>query len=147
MTRIWYDPECQQIWIATAVRSEGYQARSLALTVTADWVAVHPKVGTNAIVFAHYSTFADFDGGTFASAADVRDYLNAVFDRCRPLGVHFVQNRPAMRWVIQHDLGFQPSLTLTDTAGDVIEADARYPDGKTVEVTFSAPTAGAAFLS
>jgi ABC-type transport system substrate-binding protein len=60
--------------------------------------------------------------------------------------VEFVQNTASDVWTITHNLGYRPSVTLYDTAGDLIFGEVVYPDENTVRVHFSAPTPGGASL-
>jgi hypothetical protein len=58
------------------------------------------------------------------------------------------QNIAADTWLIVHLLGYRPNVAVTDTAGSLVYADeVIYIDGNTVQLTFSEPLAGAAFLS
>ncbi len=50
------------------------------------------------------------------------------------------------QWIIDHDLGFKPNITVVDLSGNVIEADYQY-SGNTITATFSQAIAGAAYLS
>lgn len=50
------------------------------------------------------------------------------------------------QWIINHDLGFKPNITVVDLSGNVIEADYQY-SGNTITATFSQAIAGAAYLS
>jgi hypothetical protein len=49
-------------------------------------------------------------------------------------------------WVIRHNLGDYPSITLTNTNGWVVHSDVQYPSDSVVRVLFSAPFAGRAIL-
>lgn len=50
-------------------------------------------------------------------------------------------------WVINHNLNRYPSVTFVDTAGDEMLTNYRYVDSNTIIATFSAATAGVAFLN
>ena len=56
------------------------------------------------------------------------------------------QVTPLTVWTITHSLEFTPSISVVDTAGDVIEGDYKY-NGNTIIATFSKQIAGTAFLS
>lgn len=62
-------------------------------------------------------------------------------------GFIFSQPSPATTWRIVHNLGRFPAVSLVDTAGDIMWADFQYIDSNTVVVTFTAATAGEAYLS
>ncbi len=57
------------------------------------------------------------------------------------------QNSPDTTWVIYHNLGKFPSITVVDSAGDVVEGDISYIDDNTAMVLFSAPFGGKAFCN
>lgn len=51
-------------------------------------------------------------------------------------------------WLVAHLLGFNPNVSVTDTAGSLVYADeVVHIDVNTLQLTFSEPLAGAAFLS
>lgn len=50
-------------------------------------------------------------------------------------------------WVVDHDLSYPPSVTVVDSAGTVLLADVTYLDDFHIQIEFSAPTAGYAYLS
>ena len=57
------------------------------------------------------------------------------------------QATPSAFWVINHDLGFRPNVTVTDSAGTPVIGDVRYPDIDTVTIQFLAGFSGEAYLS
>ena len=50
-------------------------------------------------------------------------------------------------WTFTHDLGFNPNVTTTDENGQQIYGTVTYLNNTTVEITFSQPVAGWAYLS
>lgn len=59
----------------------------------------------------------------------------------------FLQVSPQTVWTIEHDLTYDPHVTIIDSAGSMVLGDVRYPSAGTITVTFSAPFAGKALLS
>lgn len=57
------------------------------------------------------------------------------------------QQMPSATWVINHNLGFVPAVTVTDTQGSVGTGDISVVDMNTVTVAFAYPFAGTAYLS
>lgn len=57
------------------------------------------------------------------------------------------QNAPSNTWVIIHNLGCQPSVTIVDSAGQVQIGDILYNSENQVTVTFAAAFAGYAYLN
>jgi hypothetical protein len=54
---------------------------------------------------------------------------------------------PQTTWTLSHFLGKYPSLTIIDTSGAVVIASYTYLNSNTIEVDFSAPTSGTAYLN
>lgn len=59
----------------------------------------------------------------------------------------FTQTAPSATWTINHDLGYNPAVTATDTAGNVIEGTLLYLSPNTLELSFGIAVAGNAFMS
>lgn len=57
------------------------------------------------------------------------------------------QPTPSADWVISHALPFRPNVTVTDSAGSVVEGDITYPDQFTVRIRFSGAFSGSATLT
>lgn len=54
---------------------------------------------------------------------------------------------PEAVWTIVHNLGFNPNVTVVDSAGTVVEGSVTYPGLDTVIVEFAFPFGGKAYLS
>lgn len=65
-----------------------------------------------------------------------------------PSGAAFVwpQVTPAATWIIHHNLGYNPSVSVI-VNGEEVEPDVDYPDTNTVTLIFSTPQAGTARLT
>jgi hypothetical protein len=50
-------------------------------------------------------------------------------------------------WVINHNLGFNPNVSVIDSAGSDVEGDVTYDDVDNLTIVFSAPFSGSAYLS
>src|SRR4051794_10681495 len=57
------------------------------------------------------------------------------------------QNDPDSVWVIPHNLGYHPAVTVVDSGGTTVEGGVQYLDAHTVVVTFDLPFGGVAYLS
>jgi hypothetical protein len=57
------------------------------------------------------------------------------------------QNSNSNSWIINHYLSFYPNVTITTTTGVVIDADVKYNSSSQVELSFSEPISGFAYLS
>ena len=68
-------------------------------------------------------------------------------DPSGPVFYNHVQYSASNTWAITHNLGYWPNITVTDSAGTIIEGDIQYVDGSSVVINFSASFAGSAYLS
>jgi len=61
----------------------------------------------------------------------------------------YVHQQPvaALVWTITHTLPFMPGVTIVDNTGVQTEGQVRYLSPTQIEITFTAPQAGQAFLS
>lgn len=59
----------------------------------------------------------------------------------------FHQATPVLQWSFVHDLPYPPAITVVDTAGSALYGDLLYIDDQTIQIDFSVPTAGYAYLS
>lgn len=57
------------------------------------------------------------------------------------------QDTAATTWVIVHNLGRHPSVSVTDTTGEVILTTVKYLSENIVGVEFTYPSAGMAYLN
>lgn len=67
-------------------------------------------------------------------------------DRSMPTFV-YEQAIASDTWVIVHNLHKKPSVTVVDSADNVVEKAERYIDDNTVEVTFNGEFTGKAYLN
>ena len=58
-----------------------------------------------------------------------------------------IQDEVSKDWVIVHNLGFKPNVTVIDSAGTIYEGEIAYTNTTTLTVSFSAAFSGKAFLS
>lgn len=59
----------------------------------------------------------------------------------------FTQSSASASWLIVHNLGQYPSVTVVDSAGTLVDGDITYVDSNTVRVDFTAGFAGVAYLN
>ena len=86
-----------------------------------------------------------------ASALDTTDDLaegatNKYFTVGRVSYIH-TQGVSSSTWVINHNLGFNPNLTVQDSAGTIYEGEITYTNLVSLTVTFSSAFSGKAYLS
>ena len=100
--------------------------------------------------------------GGGASLQDIEDAIqNAALDSTDDLpegvqNLYFLPSRVAYvftqavsndTWVITHNLGFYPNITVKDSGGSIVEGEISYTNSNSVTVTFSAAFSGTAYLS
>ena len=59
----------------------------------------------------------------------------------------FTQNAPATTWTITHDLNKFPSVSVVDSANEVVFGDVTYTNTNSLTVTFTAAFSGKAYLN
>jgi hypothetical protein len=59
----------------------------------------------------------------------------------------FTQASPASTWTISHGLGYQPNVSVVDSAGSQVEGNVVWADLSTLFITFSGAFSGVAYLS
>ncbi len=57
------------------------------------------------------------------------------------------QNAVSADWEIEHNLGFQPAITVYDSGGTQVEGDVERIDNNNIHIHFSSAFSGQAFLS
>lgn len=65
----------------------------------------------------------------------------------QPISFIYTQPTPANVWTINHNLGFNPNITVQDSAGSTVEGDINYVSINQVIITFSGAFSGVAYLS
>lgn len=59
----------------------------------------------------------------------------------------YAQASPSTTWVINHNLGGKPSVTVVDSADTVVIGDVRYNSNSLVTIEFTAAFSGYAYLT
>jgi len=57
------------------------------------------------------------------------------------------QTQASAAWLIQHNLGKLPSVSVVDSAGNIVVGDVRYLDINSILISFIAPFCGKAYLN
>lgn len=60
--------------------------------------------------------------------------------------IHY-QDSPQDTWIIQHNLDKYPSVTVVNSAGEIVQADVTYLDSNSIRVEFIGAFAGKAFIN
>jgi hypothetical protein len=94
----------------------------------------------------------DVDFGTLAPVTenDVMKFLNGKWTNT-PVGADasyiFNQGSASDTWVINHNLGKFPNVTVIDSSGDEIEGNINYVNNQQIVLMFSAAFSGKAYLN
>jgi hypothetical protein len=66
-----------------------------------------------------------------------------------PAGGAYVHNQgaPATTWVVVHNLGYKPNITVEDSSGTTVEGELVHDNANQATLTFSAAFAGVAYCS
>lgn len=59
----------------------------------------------------------------------------------------YAQAVAATTWVISHNLGYYPNVTIVDSTGAVCEGDLTYTSNNAISITFSQAISGTAYMS
>jgi len=90
---------------------------------------------------------ADFDESAFVAGRVVQwDDQVAKFVGKNPTYTHS-QLVPSATWSITHNLGCKPSVTVVDSAGTVCVGAVQYISNDVLQVTFTSPFGGTAYLN
>lgn len=60
---------------------------------------------------------------------------------------HHVQGISSDTWDVTHNLGFYPNVTTMDSGGSIVEGELEHLSAYRIQITFSAPISGNAYLS
>lgn len=61
--------------------------------------------------------------------------------------LEFAQNSPLAQWVINHNLGYKPHVSVISLAGYEITADVKHVSDIQLQINFAVPTTGKAVIS
>jgi hypothetical protein len=64
-----------------------------------------------------------------------------------PVAFTHNQDTIAASWLIEHNLGFFPNVTVIDSSGSTCEGDVAHIDNNTLTIQFSGGFTGTAYLS
>lgn len=107
-------------------------------------------VPTNAIIPPYdYSNFTGAArwGNINGTISDQLDLWAILQDLTKKTTFVYDQQVASATWVITHNMGKYPSVTIVDTAGDEVEGEVKYNSLNQVTITFSAPVTGKAYLN
>lgn len=72
--------------------------------------------------------------------------VNKYFTTARVSYQH-TQGSASSSWVINHNLGFKPNVTVVDSAGNIVEGEIAYTNSNSLTVSFASSFSGYAYIS
>ena len=57
------------------------------------------------------------------------------------------QGAASNSWVVNHNLGFKPNVTVVDSAGNIVEGEITYTNSNSLTVSFQSAFSGYAYIS
>lgn len=82
--------------------------------------------------------------GDITAQSDLWSYLSSLISQNNFV---FDKQTPAAVWVVVHNMGKFPSVSIVDTANDQVEGEVRYNSNNQLTITFTAAVAGKAYLN
>lgn len=96
------------------------------------------------IVSKNYKKIRREDGTQYGSVSECINSLNEIFNFKKRIDFTHIQTLPSNIWVVNHNLGFFPSVQVTDTSNSEIEGMVIHNNINTTTLKFSASFAGKA---
>jgi hypothetical protein len=59
----------------------------------------------------------------------------------------YVQDSPASTWIVNHNLSYNPAVSIVSSSGDLVHGDVQYSGLQQITINFSAPFSGRVYLS
>lgn len=75
-----------------------------------------------------------------------KDYINSSSDSSEKTYIHTQYNAETL-WIVEHNLGKYPSVTVVDSAGTKVHGNVQYIDQNKITLQFSQPFSGKAYLN
>ena len=130
-------PEPWESWVdgvlqaATDAQQSADDAAQSA--IDAEMAATHgPYIGDN--------------GHWFVWDANLGEYVDTGVDASNGTYTHN-QLTPSDHWLIEHNLGRNPSVSVVDSAGSIVTGEVRYLDTNNIEIIFLGAFSGTAYLN
>ena len=86
-------------------------------------------------------------GAALITTDDISEGLNNKYFTVGRVSYQHIQDEVSNTWVVLHNLGFKPNVTVQDSAGTIYEGEISYTNSDSLTITFSSAFSGKAFLS
>lgn len=106
-------------------------------------------VDTNTSIMYGPKTSSGWDTSNPVFEGFNRDLLGKVFNvsDSQTVADYMVDGTPCWKWTIEHNFGYNPNATITDSVDSVIEGDISYPNENTIVLRFIGANSGKVYLS
>jgi hypothetical protein len=86
-------------------------------------------------------------GSDINTTDDLTEGLTNQYFKVDRVSFEHTQGSASNSWVINHNLGFKPNVTVVDSAGNIVEGEITYTNSNSLTVSFQASFSGYAYLS
>ena len=86
-------------------------------------------------------------GSGVTSTDDVTEGVENLYFTTGRVAYQHTQGVTSSSWIITHNLGFYPNITVKDSAGSIVEGEIVYDSANQVTLNFQAAFSGVAYLS
>ena len=86
-------------------------------------------------------------GASIGTTEDVPEGTTNLYFTTDRVAYTHTQGVASATWIVNHNLGFYPNLTVQDSAGTIYEGEISYTNSDSLTVTFSSAFSGKAYLS
>jgi len=144
LVAIWYSAALDSILVGG--EDDTYPAKSLEAVQIGDLVKViNPTSGGVVAGPKHFSKYTNEVGDTFATVAEVVQYLTEEFSKktaATGLSYEHTQSTPADEWTVTHNFGAYPSNINVYVNDVLVMAGTEHVDPNTLKIVFLAPQVG-----
>ena len=86
-------------------------------------------------------------GAALSTTDDLPEGVQNLYFTTARVSYEHTQGSPSNTWVINHNLGFYPNVTIQDSGGSIVEGEISYTNLNSLTVSFQASFSGMAYLS
>ena len=86
-------------------------------------------------------------GAAVESTDDITEGTTNKYFTIARVSYEHTQGVASDSWVIAHNLGFKPNVTVVDSAGSIVEGEIAYTNSNSLTVSFSSAFSGKAYIS
>ena len=86
-------------------------------------------------------------GVTLGTTDELSEGVSNLYFTVGRVSFEHIQDEVSNTWLVVHNLGFKPNVTVQDSAGSIYEGEISYTNSDSLTISFSAAFSGKAFLS